>query len=252
MSFEDHHAEKAAAAAALRAHLALAKALRQAANADPALARERLRLREWQAARLAGTHRDLLESPQYGRGAEFFLSDLYGPKDFSERDEEVERILPMLIATLPAAGVRTVDLAVEVDGLSEELDAAVIAELRRAGRIEAIDEPAYAAAYRAAGRRPQRERQIALIGETGAALGRLTRVPFIAMALLLMRTPAHLAGLGELHDFLERGFTAFRSMGDPAPFLALVQQREALVMERLFAGEAAPFELGEAGVLRAE
>jgi hypothetical protein len=37
--------------------------------------------------------------------------------------------------------------------------------------------------------------------------------------LKLMRGPAHLAGLGELHEFLERGFNAFRGMGSASEFL---------------------------------
>ena len=105
--------------AELRRHLGSAKALRTAANADPQLAEDRLRLRAWQAERLAATYRDLLDSARYHDAARFFLSDLYGPKDFSERDHELERILPTLSATLPASGIRTVALAIEVDALSE-------------------------------------------------------------------------------------------------------------------------------------
>ena len=91
--------DKQQSAEALRLHLKTAKSLRQQANCDPSVAGKRLRLREWQAARLARTHADLLASPRFGQAAEFFLSDLYGPKDFSSRDEEVERILPCLLYT---------------------------------------------------------------------------------------------------------------------------------------------------------
>jgi len=239
----DLHPDKETEAAALRAQLARAKGLRGAAAADPQRSADRLRLREWQAARLARTHADLLASERYGQGAAFFLSDLYGPKDFSERDDEIERILPMMIAALPAAGVRTVALAVEVDALSEDLDAAVAQALREAGRIDSIDDNAYADAYRACGHRPQRARQIELIGDTGRTLARLTRMPFVALALRLMHGPAHLAGLGELHAFLQRGFDAFLSMGDPEEFLEAIRLRETAVMERLFAGDPEPFAL---------
>jgi hypothetical protein len=239
----DLHPDKETEAAALRAQLARAKGLRSAAAADPQRSDDRMRLREWQAARLARTHADLLASERYGQGAAFFLSDLYGPKDFSERDHEIERILPMMIAVLPAAGVRTVALAVEVDALSEDLDAAVAQALREAGRIDSIDEAAYADAYRACGRRPQRARQIELIGDTGRTLARLTRMPFVALALRLMHGPAHLAGLGALHAFLQRGFDAFLSMGNPEEFLETIRLRETAVMERLFADDPEPFAL---------
>jgi hypothetical protein len=230
--------EKHTYAAVLRENLAKAKASRAAANAAPADAADRLRLRQWQAQRLGRTHADLLESPRYRAAAQFFLSDLYGPKDFSERDEEIERILPTLLAVLPASGMRSVALAIEVDALTEELDGAMVQALRGAGAMNEITSLAYADAYRRCGKRSQRELQIALIGETGRALDRLTRRPLIGTALHLMRMPAHVAGLGELHEFLQRGFDAFRSMGGADDFLGTIAGRETELMKRWFAGDA--------------
>ena len=93
-----HELDRAACAAALVAFLAEARDLRLAAAADAQRGCRRQRLREWQAARLAKTHADLLSSSRYARAASFFLSDLYGEKDFSERDAEVERIASSLAA----------------------------------------------------------------------------------------------------------------------------------------------------------
>ncbi|MBK7676006.1 MAG: hypothetical protein IPJ27_15335 [Candidatus Accumulibacter sp.] len=233
--------EKQQSADALRQHLKAAKHLRLQANTEPAAARDRLRLREWQAGRLARTHADLLASPRFGEAAQFFLSDLYGPKDFSSRDEEVERILPLLIKMLPTSALRTIALAVELDALSEELDSAMIAELCRAGLIDCIDEDAYATAYRAVGCQAERERQILLIRKTGEALDRLARKPLLSGMLKLMRGPAHLAGLRELHEFLERGFNAFRGMGSASEFLDSIDSKEQKLLARLFAGVASPF-----------
>ena len=210
--------EKQQSAAALRQHLQVAKSLRQKANSEPAAAHDRLRLREWQAGRLARTHAELLASARFGDAAQFFLSDLYGPKDFSSRDEEVERILPLLIKMLPGSALRTVALAVELDAISELLDSAMVGVLCRRGVIDRIDEDAYAAAYRAVGCQPERLRQIVLIREIGEALDRLARKPLLNGMLKLMRGPAHLAGLGDLQAFLERGFNAFRGMGRPPSF----------------------------------
>ena len=233
--------EKQECAAALRQHLQTAKRLRLQANSEPAAAAKRLRLREWQAGRLARTHADLLASPRFGVAAQFFLSDLYGPKDFSSRDEEVERILPLLIRMLPVSALRTVALAVEVDALSEELDSAMVAELERAGMLERIDEDAYAAAYRAVGCREERERQVTLIRQTGEALDRVARKPLLSTMLRLMRGPAQLAGLGELHEFLDRGFNVFRCMGPAGEFLDAIDGKERALLARLFAAADDPF-----------
>lgn len=227
----------------LRRHLGRAKTLRAAANAEPRDAEDRLRLRHWQAGRLAATYRDLLDSERYRDAARFFLTDLYGPKDFSERDHEVERILPTLTATLPASGIRTIALAIEVDALSEELDSAMVAELRRARAIDDIGEKAYAEAYRRAGRREERELQLKLIGDVGEALAALTKRPLVLAALRVMRAPAKLAGLGELHAFLENGYNAFHHMGNPAEFLAAIAAREAVIQRQLFDSAPRPFEI---------
>ena len=58
-----------------------------------------------------------------------------------------------------------------------------------------------------------------------------------------MRKPAILAGLGELQDFLERGYAAFLDMGGAEEFLGLVVSRERAVLEALFAGDDSPVEV---------
>jgi hypothetical protein len=229
----------------LREGIARVRALREAARADPVLAQDRLLVRAWQADRLARTYPDLLASPRYGPAAAFFLSDLYGPKDFSARDEEVARIIPTMARMLPASALETIALAVELDALAEGLDQQVAATLRRlqpGARALEISEASYAKAYRAASSTAERERQIWLTGRIGSALDRLARKPLIAGALRLMEGPAHAAGLGALHDFLARGFAAFRDMRGADEFLAVIAARETRINARLFAADPRPFD----------
>ncbi|MFA7290643.1 MAG: hypothetical protein WC023_00210 [Rhodocyclaceae bacterium] len=233
---DERQEEKLAVAARLERDLKLAAGLRRIAAADPVHAAERDHLRVWQAGRLAASYPGLLESPRYGAAAEFFLSDLYGPKDFSARDAEVERILPMLVKTLPLSGLSTLALAIELDALSEDLDAGMVDVLRQRGKASTIDEVAYALAYRTVGRRSARLRQIQLIVDTGEALEALARKPWVAGALALMKGPAHLAGLGDLHAFLERGFSTFKRMGKAGEFLERIEAEETLLMNRWLAG----------------
>jgi len=56
-----------------------------------------------------------------------------------------------------------------------------------------------------------------------------------------MRTPAHLAGMGVLHDFLERGFAAFHRMCGAALFLATITARETALLDAIMSGDDAPF-----------
>ena len=69
----------------------------------PAYPRSLAMLRAWQANRLAHTYADLLADPHDRPACEFFLSDIYAPRDFSQRDHDLERIHTFLSRVLPAA-----------------------------------------------------------------------------------------------------------------------------------------------------
>ncbi len=189
-------------------------------------------LRRWQAGRLAQTYADLLSDTRHAPAARFFLTELYGPQDFSGRDAELERALPKLLTTLPTRALATLVDAVSMDALSEALDREMVLQLRAAGRAQSIDEAAYAAAYRACGRLEDRRRQIELVQHIGQTLDRLTHVPLLATTLRLMRHPAEKAGFGQMQHFLQTGFEAFRHMQGAEHFLATVQQRETALMQR--------------------
>jgi hypothetical protein len=237
--------DSADAAQRLRNHLSDVTELRARARADADLQARRLALRAFQAQRLERTYPDLLTSPRYAPAASFFLSDLYGAKDVTARDEGVARILPMLVRIMPAAALDTIAHAMELDALSERLDLAVVGELRRRdpSGTAAITDAAYAAAYRAAGTRADRERQIALTVEIGLALDRLAHKPLLGGALRVMEVPARNAGLGALHDFLARGLKAFKHIRGAEAFLQIIEARERLINDRIYAGIPEPLDL---------
>jgi hypothetical protein len=212
-------------------------ALLRARAVDDEGFRERLApLRAWQAARLARTHQDLLESPRFHDAAHFFLTDLYGPEDLSRHLEDVRRIVPAMTRVLPESGLATVARAAELNALSASLDAAMVEAL--GARAASITDAIYAAAYRKVGRVEDRERQIDLIALLGAALDKLTHQRFIGATLILMRGPAKAAGLGELQGFLERGYAAFGAMrGGASEFISIVVGRERRIGKGLLAGD---------------
>lgn len=231
----DTQPDRQASAATLARWLTEARDLRRRASADPVGAARSARLRAFQAARLAATHADLLDSPRYQRAAHFFLSDLYGPKDLSARDAEIERVLPIMTNLLPLSGLRALNLAAELDALSERLDTDMTRAL--GSRLDApLSVADYAEAYRQVGDAAGRAQQIELIRATGEMLDGLAHKPGLRTLLRTMRKPAQLAGLGELQGFLERGFDAFRSMRRTDEFLALVVGRERQLADALLDG----------------
>lgn len=219
-------------------HMTAASALRAREQDDEAWRHDRHALRAWQAGRLASTHADLLESERYRPAAEFFLTELYGPKNFAERDAALARVQPMLSRFLPRSALETICRAVELDALSETLDAAMVDALRAGAPGAAIEDETYAAAYRKVGRRAERDRQIALIRDVGEALDELTHHPMIRGMLRLMGGPARAVGLGALHTFLVRGFEAFAHMEGAAHFLDCIIEREQALSDQFFVGAA--------------
>jgi len=220
----------------LLAGLDRAAELRTRVAEDAAFGDRRLLLRAWQAARLARTHRDLLESRRFHDATQFFLTDLYGPRDLSRHVDEVRRLVPVMTSVLPDWGLATVAHAMELNVVSESLDGAMVEALGE--KAADIDDALYAAAYRAADRAKDRERQIDLIALLGQALDKLAQTRFIGMTLMLMRTPAQLAGLGELQAFLERGYAAFGAMrGGAGEFVSTIVARERAISRAIFAGD---------------
>jgi hypothetical protein len=201
--------------------------------ADPSLGQAVLAVKAFQHARFQATYADMLASPRYGHAASFFLEDLYGPMDFSQRDTQFARVVPGLVRLFPADLVSTVVSLADLHALSETLDTAMARALPGA---EPITGARYGLAWRTVGQPPQREQQIALMLGVGSALDRYTRNPLLRHTLRLMRGPAHAAGLGALQAFLETGFDTFREMRGAAPFLDTVATRERALAARLFAG----------------
>ena len=207
--------------------------------ADSPQSRARLaELQQWQSQRLLRSHSDLRASPRYRAAVEFFFNELYSGGDPHARDRDLQRVHHAMEKLLPREALRALMLAIELEIISQELDAEVVRGLP-AGPITVAS---YAEGYRRAGRRPDRERQIELLGLIGGYLDQVVRKPIIRALVRLARGPAHAAGFGTLQEFLERGLDAFEAMHGAGEFLTTIRDREVRAMERVFAGTPDPFE----------
>jgi hypothetical protein len=190
-------------------------------------------LKSYQQQRFAHTYADLLATTRYGPAAGFFLEELYGPRDYSERDAQFARVVPALVRLFPQEIIDTVGTLAELHALSERLDSAAGSHLAS----PQLDGPIYVRAWQATGRADERERQIGLTLDVGQSLDRLTRNPLLRHTLRMMRGPARAAGLAELQQFLETGFDTFKAMGSAREFLATIGTRERGLARALFTAE---------------
>lgn len=199
-------------------------------------------LRSWQTQRLENSFEHFLYDPQRRAAALFFLTDVYGDRDFSGRDANVAKVLPMMQRLLPAAVLGTIADGIELGAVTHALDLRMAEELQRIAPMrKRLDAELYAKAYRGIGHQRLRRHQIDLIAGVGVGLARAVRTPGVSMLLRLSRGPAKASGLAELQGFLERGFAAFSALGDGKAFVADIENSEREVTRRLFSGDPDPF-----------
>ena len=194
-------------------------------------------LQHWQCERLLVTHNDLAQQKRYQKAMAFFVDELYGPKDFSQRDADLVRVIPKLAKVLPDKAMNAMDDALSLDALSFDLDMAMAQYLQAHFPDEPINRDNYALAYRHVGRIDDRTHQIDIISHLGDQLADVIKIRGIGMLISLSRRPAKLAGLLALHEFLERGFDAFKALGDVQSFIQPVLVREKAIMQTLLSDE---------------
>lgn len=211
---------------------------------DPAF----VALSVWQANRLQQTYSDFAKKRRFDLALDFFLNDLYGPVDFSQRDEDIQRIFPLMVKVLSADAIESLAYGLELNTLTLKLDAAMVTVLQNQLGFDPDDPAAqlnsemYAEAYRRCDNRKDREKQITLVVDAGKRLQEVTRKRLILTAVKVARKPAQLAGFGELQSFIERGLAAFRAMGnDATEFMDAIESREMDILKAIYASKPLPW-----------
>ncbi len=203
-------------------------------------------LRTWQTERLKRTYADFLTSRRCGPASRFFVTDLYGVRKFRQRNYDIEYMYNLMRRFIPDILLVMVRNAIEVYHLTDELDQklldVMVADL---GLEDQITEQMYSEAYRLCDNYAERQHQIELLLEIGRQVDISTHIPPVGLALRLARGPAYHAGWHELHDFLDRGYKAFKHMGSAKKFLQAIRTREFQILDRIYAGHPEPFSLAD-------
>ena len=189
----------------------------------------------WQSLRLSRTHADLLNDPEFSQACRFFLSDIYAPRDFSQRDHDGHRIYDFMNRFLPEATLLPLAMALEVNTLTQQLDLALAGVMRDELAVaDRFDTRQYEDAYRRCDNYALRVRQIDLILELGTHLDRVRRLPLISPTLRVAKRPAQRLGWHDMQEFLERGFAALKSLKRVDVFLQRIEVREKAILNRIY------------------
>ena len=197
-------------------------------------------IQTWQRKRLARSYRDLISQERYRAAGDFFLDEIYGGLNFRERDQEMERVLPVMIRMLRDDMILVLAEAFELQSMSLNFDMDMTMLFLDSG-WDKLNTARYGELYRAIGRAPERKKQIELIGRLGLELNELVHHRLVLWLIRTLRGPARAAGFGLLQSFLENGLNAFRIMGDGTEFVETIYHKEAEVMQRLLDADKNPF-----------
>lgn len=199
-------------------------------------------LRNWQTQRLTNTYQDFLGDTRYGKACRFFLDDVYAPRDFSQRDHDIERFYQLMLRFVPRQMLTLVREAIDLNRFSNQLDLRLLNALEESGVAPADLTPqSYARSYQICANYPDRVEQINRLVRVLEEVAEGARNPLVLVTLKLAHGPASMSGWGDLQDFLVRGCLAFRQMKGGQKFIQAVEQREMRILNRLFDDHPDPF-----------
>jgi hypothetical protein len=183
----------------------------------------------WQCKRLLVSHQDMYQQKRFKPAVEFFINELYGPNDFSQRDQDIARIVPKMSKFLPEKALQSLASALYLNTLSFELDFDLAKQLVNTE----INRDTYAKAYISCDNIANRQKQIDYIRTLGNDLAEVVKMKGISSLLFISRKPAKMAGVLALHEFLDKGFKSFKNLGNVEDFIIPVVNKEHQIMQQL-------------------
>jgi len=194
----------------------------------------KLSLQTFQSQRLRRDLADLAAEAQYQQIGQFFFEEMYGPRDFSARDEQAQRVHKFIHRT-PGVTIHDVEPVLELLELTNKLDDEIAGLLIELSAPLDFDEGIYERAYRLADNYAARVAQIDLAIGALANVHRLGRKRLLGVALQSTHALAHAVGMGDIHRFLRLGYQAIQPVRDITRFLTTIETREKERLDRIYA-----------------
>jgi hypothetical protein len=193
----------------------------------------KIALQRFQSKRLRRDHADLAAEAQYHDIGEFFFEEMYGPRDFSARDEQARR-LHQFVHLVPGIAVGDVQKVLQLLDVSNRLDDAVVTWLLELDAPIDFDEQIYERAYYLADNYDDRVLQLDLVRDSLYNVYRMTRRPLVGVGLERTSGLAQRVGMGDIHRFLRTGYRAIHTVRDIHRFVETVVVRERDRLDRIY------------------
>ena len=192
---------------------------------DPELLRQYEQFVSWQNSYMLPFY-DEFQQPETQAAVDFVLTDLTGI-GISSRDQDLSRVVPVMTRVLPDKALQTVAQAMELNSRVLASNLKTCRRLKVSVDLDSggISEKDYCIAFRETTTFEKCVELVSLVITAGRSLQRIVKIPMMGLTLKTMHYPAHASGLGALQEFLERGYSTFRSIHSLDYFLERLEER---------------------------
>ena len=190
-------------------------------------------LQVFQSNRLRREYVALSKMPQYTAVGEFFFTEMYGPRDFSRRDSEAQR-LQHFLHIVPGVAAEDVEEVLRLLELTNQLDnqMARLMQVRETGLK--FSEAVYEQAYRDLENYDERFEQLKLVDRCLHNVFRISRHGLIGRALRGAGIIVRIAGIGAIHQFLLKGYDAIRPVREIDTFANTIYKHELKRLNQIY------------------
>lgn len=193
-------------------------------------------VQRYQVARMRLTHEALFRSPSYQPLCEFFLTDLYGPREIgASRAAALHSLVEAMRLLVPRWIYDGSVGLIELHSLSERLDDRLARVLVSRGVATDLTVAAFESAYFGCDDREDRVRQIALSAEATRFGQALAGHDSVARLLWAAHRLPGLPRLDALLAMFDRGLHAFRLAHDIHPFIESMRAGETRYLDGVYA-----------------
>ena len=206
-------------------------------NDDPVATLEQTKtvLQEFQVRRLKRDFRDLRMSPEYGPFCEFFATDIYSARDFSERNDSFRRLASQFHGILGEEIYHGLVRLLDLHSLTDRLDERMAEALQDMGFPIDFTEAQYEEAYRALDNYAERVEQIDLIVESLHFTHHISQMHLIGMALKSAKIAVGIFTKDRVVELLEHAVSTLKGIKNIDYFGNEVRTREITRLDRIYA-----------------
>ena len=206
-------------------------------QSDSSLEEAKTAVQDFQVRRLKRDFRDLRMSEEYGPFSEFFATEIYSARDFTERNESFRKLTGQFRHLLGDEIYHGLIGLLDLHMLTDELDEVVAKRILTDGLPLSFTETQYEKIYRDLDNYDERVRQIEMIIESLHFTHHVSQQALIGMVLKSAKVATGLFSKDRTVGVLEHAYSTLKNIKDITYLSSEVHRREIGRLDRIYGRE---------------